>query len=184
MTELKLLANQIGANERTLRRAFNEGTLRAERPTPRKLVLGSDEKQYLRRSWKLLAALREALRTEQNVRFALLFGSAARGDDGEGSDVDLIVELRDSSLVRVVDLGLKLEGALERRVDALTVEEAEASPLLFAEALREGRVIVDREGRWAEMQPKAEQVARRARRHERARGRRALAGVDRLLARS
>ena len=182
MTELGLLANQIGTNERTLRRALNEGTVRAERPTPRKLVLSNGEKQYLRRSWKLLAALREALRTEQNVRLALLFGSAARGDDGEGSDVDLIVELRDSSLVRVVDLGLKLEGLLGRRVDAMTVEDAEAIPLLFSEALREGRVIVDREGRWAEMQPKAEQAARRARRHERARGRRALARIDRLLA--
>lgn len=184
MTELELLANQIGVNERTLRRAFNEGTLRAERPTPRKLKLGAAEKQYLRRSWKLLAALREALRTEQNVRFALLFGSAARGEDTASSDIDLLVEMRDSSLVRVVDLGLKLEGLLGHTVDALTVEDAEASPLLFAEALREGRVIIDREGRWAEMQPEAEKMARRARQHERARGRRALAGVDRLLAES
>jgi predicted nucleotidyltransferase len=184
MTELELLANQIGTNERTLRRAYNEGTLRAERPTPRKLTLGTDEKQYLRRSWKLLAALRAALRTEQNVRFAFLFGSAARGDDSEGSDLDLIVEMRDPSLVRVVDLGMKLEGLLGRRVDVLTVEDAEAIPLLFAEALREGRVIVDREERWAKMQLRAEQAARRAHRHERARGRRALAGVDRLLARS
>jgi predicted nucleotidyltransferase len=182
MTELGLLAEQIGTNERTLRRAFNEGTLRARRPTPRKLVLGTSEKEYLRRSWKLLAALREALRTEQNVRFALLFGSAARGDDSEGSDVDLIVELRDSSLVRVVDLGLKLERLLERRVDAMTIDDAEATPLLFSEALREGRVIVDREGRWAEMRPQAEQAARRARRHERDLGRRAQAGVDRLIA--
>jgi hypothetical protein len=45
-------------------------------------------------------------------------------------------------------------------------------------------VIVDREGRWAEIQPEAEKVARRARRHERARSRRALAAVDRLLAES
>src|ERR1051326_6183850 len=137
MTELEILANQIGASERTLRRAFNEGTLRAERPTPRKLRLGASEKQYLRRSWKLLAAVRAALRTEQNVRFALLFGSAARGDDSEGSEVDLIVEMRHSSLVRVVHLELKLEELLERRVDVLTLEDARANLVLLAEAVAE-----------------------------------------------
>jgi predicted nucleotidyltransferase len=182
MTELELLANQLGANERTLRRAVNEGTLRAERPTPRKLSLGIAEKQYLRRSWKLLAALREALRTEQNVRFALLFGSTARGDDSEGSDVDLIVEMRDSSLVRIVDLELKLEELLGRRVDVLTLEDAGSNPVLLAEALNEGRVIVDREERWAQLSAEAEAMNRRAQRHLRERSRRALAGIDRLLA--
>jgi len=182
MTELELLASQIGANERTLRRALNEGTLRGERPTPRGLKLDPAEKQYLRRSWPLLAALREALRTEQNVRFALLFGSAARGDDSEGSDVDLIVEMRDSSLVRTVDLELKLEQLLERRVDVLTLEDAGTNPVLLAEAVAEGRTIVDRAGRWAELGSEAEAIDRRARRHLRERSRRALVRIDRLLA--
>jgi uncharacterized protein len=182
MAELEYLANQIGTNERTLRRAFNEGTLRAERPTPRKLVLGSGEKQYLRRSWKLLAALREALRTEQNVRFALLFGSAARGDDSEGSDIDLIVEMRNPSPVRIVDLELKLEELLGRRVDVLTLEDAGANPVLLAEATAEGRTIVDREERWAQLSSEAEAMDRRAQRHLRERSRSALAGIDRLLA--
>lgn len=181
MNELQLLAHQIGANERTLRRAFNQGTLRAERPTPRKLKLDAAEKQYLRRRWKLLAILREALRTEQNVRFALLFGSAARGDDNEGSDVDLIVEMRDSSLVRIVDLELKLEELLKRRVDVLTLKDAGANPVLLAEAVAEGRVIVDREERWAQLDSEAEAMNRRARRNLRKRSRRALAGIDRLL---
>lgn len=181
MTELQLLADQIGANERTLRRAFNEGTLRAERRTPRKLTLDAAEKRYLRRSWKLLAALRKALRTEQNVRFALLFGSAARGDDSEGSDVDLIVEMRDSSLVRTVDLELKLEELLGRRVDVLTLEDAGANPVLLAEAVAEGRAIVDREERWAQLGSEAKAMDRRARRHLRKRSRRALAGIDRLI---
>src|SRR5215218_6386416 len=107
MTELEILARQIGANERTLRRAFNEGTLRAERPTPRTLKLGAGEQRYLRRSWGLIASLRAVLRTEQNVRLALLFGSTARGDDDASSDVDLLVEMRDSSLVRIADLVAK-----------------------------------------------------------------------------
>jgi predicted nucleotidyltransferase len=182
MTELGVLAEQVGVSERTLRRAFNEGTLRAERPTPRKLTLGSDEKRYLRRSWKLLAALREALRTEQNVRFALLFGSAARGDDNEGSDVDLIAEMRDPSPVRVVDLELKLERLLGRRVDVLTLEDAGANPVLLAEAVAEGRTIVDREGRWAQLGSGAEAMDSRARRHLQDRSRSALAGINRLFA--
>lgn len=182
MTELQLLARQLGANERTLRRAIAEGTLRAERPTPRKLVLEAAEKQYLRRSWKLLAALREALRTEQNVRFALLYGSAARGDDSAGSDLDLIVEMRDPSSLRVVDLELKLEGLLGRRVDVLTLEDARANPVLIADAVAEGRTIVDREQRWAQLRSEAALMNRRARRHLRERSRRALTGIDRLLA--
>lgn len=182
MTELSQLAHQVGVSERTLRRAVAEGTLRGERSSPRRLKLSALEKEYVLRGWPLLARLRAALRTEHNVRFALLFGSSARGEDDQDSDVDLLVEMRDSSLVRIVDLELKLEALLGREVDVLSVEDAEANPLLFAEALREGRVIVDRKGRWGELQPEAEKAARRARRHERARGRRALAGVDRLLA--
>jgi predicted nucleotidyltransferase len=182
MTELGALAEQVGVSERTLRRAFNEGTLRAERPTPRKLTLGSDEKRYLRRSWKLLAALREALRTEQNVRFALLFGSAARGDDDKGSDLDLIVEMRDPSPVRLVDLELKLERLLGRHVDVLTLEDAGANPVLLAEAVADGRTIVDREGRWARLSSEAKEMDSRARRHLRDRGRNALAEINRLFA--
>ncbi|MGA8746559.1 MAG: nucleotidyltransferase domain-containing protein [Solirubrobacterales bacterium] len=182
MTELELLANQIGASERTLRRAVVEGTLHGERSSPRRIKLSALEKDYVLRRWALLARLRAALRTEHNVRFALLFGSSARGEDTQGSDVDLLVEMRDPSLVRVIDLELKLEGLLEHEVDVLTVADAEASPLLFAEALQEGRVIVDREDRWAKLRLEMEKVARRARRYERGRGRRALAGIDRLLA--
>src|SRR5690349_14644608 len=124
MTELELLASEIGANERTLRRALNQGMLQAERPTPRKLKISAAEKRYLRRSWKLLATLRAVLRTEQNLRFALLFGSVARGDDSAASDIDLLVEMRDPSLARIADLEAKLESLIDRRVDILTLDDA------------------------------------------------------------
>jgi Uri superfamily endonuclease len=45
----------------------------------------------------------------------------------------------------------------------------------------EGRTIVDREERWAQLGSAAEAMERRARRHLRKRGRHALAGIDRLL---
>lgn len=181
MTELELLANQIGTSERTLRRALNEGTLKAQRPSPRKLSIGAAEKQYLRRSWKLLAGLREALRTEHNVRFVLLFGSTARGEDTAGSDVDLLVEMRDPSLARIADLSAKLETLLGRRVDILTLEEAGENAQLLAQALEEGRILIDREGRWPELRDEAEALQRHAREGACRARRRALAGIDRML---
>jgi predicted nucleotidyltransferase len=182
MTELELLASQIGTNERTLRRALNQGTLRAERPTPRKLEISPAEKRYLRRSWKLLSALRAALRTEQNVRFGLLFGSAARGEDSAASDIDLLVEMRDPSLARIADLEAKLEALLGRRVDILTLGDARGGDQLLAQALAEGRVLVDREDRWPQFRREAPALQRRAREGTRRARRRALEGIDRMLA--
>jgi predicted nucleotidyltransferase len=181
MTDLTMLADQIGVNERTLRRALRAGTLRAERPTPRKLAISAAEKRYLLRSWDRIAALRGALRTEGNVRFALLFGSTARGDDGPDSDLDLLVDMRDASLTRVVDLGTKLERLLDRRVDLLTLEAARGNPQLLSEAIDEGRVIVDRVEHWPALQDEAEELRRRARRESGSKRRRALAGIDDML---
>ena len=45
--------------------------------------------------WSLLSALRRALRTEPNVRLAVVYGSFARGDDVSDSDLDLLVSLRE-----------------------------------------------------------------------------------------
>ena len=133
------------------------------------------------RKWPLLGALRAALRTESNVRFALLFGSAARGDDTAGSDIDLLVEMREPSLVRLVDLALKLEGLLGREVDVLALEEAEDDPLLLAEAVREGRVLVDRDGRRPKLEAQAKSAQRQVDLRLRERGQQALRGIERLL---
>ena len=163
MNELTSLADEVGVSERTLRRAVNEGTLRGNRISPRKLKLPVAEKEYVRNHWALLAQLREALRTESNVRFALLFGSTARGDDTEESDVDLLVAMRDSSFMRAIDLALKLEPLLGKEVQVLLLEDAQANPLLLAEAAREGRVIVDRESRWPRFSGERKNFERRAR---------------------
>lgn len=176
-----MLAAEVGANERTLRRAVNQGTLRADRPTPRTLVLPLAERRYVRRSWSLLGALRSALRTEQNVRFALLFGSAATGTDTLVSDIDVMVELRDPSLERVVDLSAKLEAATGRRVDVLRLEDADADPLLLADVVADGRVLVDRETRWPRLLRRETGLRKRGRRQEGDRARAALGGIDRLL---
>src|ERR1700730_1235978 len=128
MTKLELLAGEVGVNERTLRRAISQGALRASRPTPRTLELALAERSYVRRSWPLLSALRAALRTEHNVRFALLFGSAATGADTSRSDVEVLVDLRDPSLERVVDLSTKLTEIMGRPVDVVRLQDAETDP--------------------------------------------------------
>ena len=181
MTELALLADSVGVNERTLRRAVNQGTLRAARPTPRTVRLSLPERRYVRRSWSLLAALRAALRTEQNLRFALLFGSAATGTDTPTSDVDLLVDLEDSSLERVVDLSSKLTAIIGRRVDVVRLQDAQADPSFLADLVAEGRVLVDRENRWHSLRKREARLRRNGRHQEVLRARAALAGIDRLL---
>lgn len=182
MNELRPLAEQIGVSERTLRRAVNQGTLRAKRSGPRKQELALSERVYVRRSWPLISALRTALRTEPNVRFALLFGSVARGTDTPGGDVDVLVDLRDASFERVVDLGTKLTRLVGRPVDVVELKDAEAEPSFLAQVVGDGRVLVDRENLWSGLREREPGLRSRGSRHDARRLDMALAGIDRLLA--
>ena len=182
MTDLALLAREVGVHERTLRRAVAEGSLRAIRPSPRTLDISLSEREYVRRSWKLLSALRAALRTEHNVRFALLFGSVARGTAAPGSDVDVLVALRDPDLERVVELATKLTAATGRRVDVVRLEDAESEPSFLADVIADGRVLVDREGLWPRLRSREPSLRRTGRVRHAERTEAALAGLDRVLA--
>jgi predicted nucleotidyltransferase len=182
MTPLAELAHNLGVNERTLRRAVSQGTLHGNRPSPRKLDLPLSERRYARRAWPLIAALRTVLRTEHNARFALLFGSAARGTVEPDGDVDVLVALRDPRLDRVVALKAKLARTLGRPVDVVRLEDAEADPAFLAAVLHDGRVLVDRERFWPALRERSEQIDEQARRVSAERTRAALAEIDRLLA--
>ena len=77
------------------------------------------------------------------VRRAGLFGSIARGDSGDGSDVDIVVEFSgDKSLMDLAGLKLDAEEKLGRRVDVLTY--ASIHPLLRSRILGEQRGFVIR----------------------------------------
>jgi predicted nucleotidyltransferase len=182
MSSLGLLAEDVGVSERTLRRAVSQGTLHGSWPTPRKLQLPLGEREYVRRSWALIASLRAALRTEQNVRFALLFGSSAVGKDTSSSDVDLLVELRDASLERMVDLATKLTRLVGRSVDVVELHDAEAEPSFLAQAVTDGRVLIDRDDRWPKLRGREHQLRQRGSLDDARRAKRALAGIDQMLA--
>ncbi len=183
MTELALLASEVGVHERTLRRAIAEGSLRGVRSTPRTLDISLSEREYVRRSWKLLSALRAALRTEHNVGFSLLFGSAARGTDAPGSDVDVLVALRDGQLERILELSAKLTAATGRRVDVVRLEDAQTEPSFLAAVIADGRVLVDRDELWPRLRSREPSLRGVSRRTDAQRKAAALAGIDRLLAR-
>jgi predicted nucleotidyltransferase len=129
-----------------------------------------------------MAALRQALRTDQNVRFALLFGSAARGTDTPASDIDVLVELRDPALDRVIDLSEQLTAASGRPVDVVRLGDAENDPSFLADAVTEGRVLVDRDQRWPRLRSRESALRRRGRHDLARRADAALASIDELLA--
>ena len=164
-TALLELAAELKTTDRTLRRALGQGLVNAQRPSPRTVDVSLAERTYLRRTWPLLAGLREALRTEPTVSLAVLFGSRARGNYSARSDVDLLVGLRDEPRPR--QLASRLSQKLGLRVQLVTLEDARKAPLLLREVLREGRVLVDRDRQWRSLLREKEQVERAARREQR-----------------
>jgi predicted nucleotidyltransferase len=168
MTELDLLADDLEVSGRTLRRAAARGAIRVHRPTPNAPVISSHERRYIHSHWQLLDALTRTLRTEKNVRLAVLFGSSARGDDRADSDVDLLVDLADyEHKLPIARLGLKLEEILGRRVQVVALRDAIAAPVLLAEAIRDGRVVIDRDERWVKLRRRERILRRQAREHDR-----------------
>jgi predicted nucleotidyltransferase len=70
------------------------------------------------------------------VKSLALFGSAVRGESGEGSDVDLLVEFsRPVGLFEFIDVKEFLEGILGRPVDLATPDSIH--PRLRERVLRE-----------------------------------------------
>jgi predicted nucleotidyltransferase len=169
MGVLQELAVDLDAQERTLRRAVAQGVVRADRVGPRRLRLTDHEREYLRAHWPLLSALRRALRTEHGVRLAVLYGSIARGDEDDGSDLDLLVKLADDRPGSPYALARRLRKAGENRhVDIARLERVQAgAPLLLERVLDEGRVLIDRDDQWRRLQEQGPQIRARATRAHR-----------------
>jgi len=159
---LRSLARHLDVPERTLRRAATEGLIRGERTGPRRFRTSLREEAYLRAQWPLLRELRGALRTEPNVRLAMLFGSQATGTAGERSDVDLLVALAEPSASRVAEVVGRLERRTGRDVQLVRLQDAEHAPVLMVDALERGRVLVDRDRLWPGLHAEADAWRARA----------------------
>jgi predicted nucleotidyltransferase len=164
-TSLAELADELDTTDRTLRRAVRQGLLHGHRPSPRTLDLSIPERVYVRRAWPLLSSLREALRTEPTVSMAVLFGSRARGDDHPLSDVDLLVRLRRDADPH--ELAARLSGRAGHHVQTVTLDDAREKPVLLDEIIRDGRVLVDRDGAWPALLAERSRIERAARRERR-----------------
>jgi len=77
----------------------------------------------------------ETLRTEYGVRRIGLFGSCVRGEDEEGSDLDVLVEFHEKTFDHYMGLKFFLEDHLGRKV-GLVISES-VKPLLRERILRE-----------------------------------------------
>jgi predicted nucleotidyltransferase len=178
MVELAELARELDIDGRTLRRAVADGAIRCERVSARRQLVSGDERLYVAEHWPLLSAVRRALRTEPNVRLAVLYGSVARGDDGPDSDLDLMVSLNADGADSAVKLAVHIERAIARDVDVARTNRVEVTaPLLLLQAIDEGRVMLDRDGEWTDLTARRGVLARRARRAHEARRRRARASI-------
>ena len=159
------IAVQIGADERTLRRAAERGVVRCRRPGPRSLELAPGELTYLQGHWKLLSSLTRAFRTEPNADLAALYGSAARGSEDAGSDIDILVDFRDNSQSSTAALARRLETHVGVAVDVASLPHVRKnSPLLLLQVIDEGRVLLDRGETWEPLRHSRETIARAARR--------------------
>lgn len=92
-------------------------------------------------------ALRNALRDDDAVSLAYLFGSHTENRAGTASDVDVaVVTTGDGNeLRRVVDLTKTLETALNRSVDVTLIAVRGTDPRLLGQVLRHGECLFARE---------------------------------------
>ncbi|WP_297747752.1 nucleotidyltransferase family protein [uncultured Tessaracoccus sp.] len=66
--------------------------------------------------------IRDAVARRRGTGVVRVFGSVARGDDAEGSDIDLLVEFeKGASLFDQAGLEIDLEELLGRRVDVMSL---------------------------------------------------------------
>jgi predicted nucleotidyltransferase len=94
----------------------------------------------------MMDELRRVLDAEEDIAYALLFGSGGRGALGPGSDVDVAIELRSGARGDPVMLGsltARLESAAARRVDLVLIEDA--PPPLAYRVFRDGVLLLERD---------------------------------------
>lgn len=119
-----------------------------------------------------MAAVQRVLSAEEQVRWAYVFGSVARGTTWR--DVDVAVMFRDGASIGGAAFGglvARLEESLGAKVDLVDLEQAELP--FVGPMLRERKVVVDHEpqarrtweaevtSRWLDFEPSHDEFLRR-----------------------
>ena len=87
-----------------------------------------------------LKMFKESRQTEYSLRSLGIFGSFARGQAQEDSDVDVVFETSEPNLFRTSRMKQELEELLARRVDVVRLRER-MNPRLKQRILREARYV-------------------------------------------
>jgi predicted nucleotidyltransferase len=102
------------------------------------------------------------------VSLAVLFGSAAVGEDEQDSELDILVLLRETDVRRLAALSERITQAVSREVQLMRLADAERSAAQILAVLEQGRVLIDRDDSWGQLQARERKLRRAARREERA----------------
>ena len=95
-------------------------------------------------STEMIETIREYFKT-QPVLKAWIFGSYARGEETEDSDVDILVVFDDSKpvgLMKIANMYVNLKKLLQREIDL--VEEGTLLPFAVESANRDKKLIYER----------------------------------------
>ena len=146
----RALAQRAGVRPETVSRIASRGTCdfvtleRLAQAAGLRLALETSQPQALGQARAEVFRKQSLIRTlalAHGVRTVDLFGSAARGEDGPGSDLDFMVELEPGrSLIDLIGFAEDLQDVLGRKVDAVT--RAAMKPRVLDEARRDAILIV------------------------------------------
>ena len=95
--------------------------------------------EYLQHCIDILTQASQTLRTEYGVESLRVFGSVARGENSEASDVDLLVDMPPKA-IKMVALKHYLQDLLGRGVDVVR-SRSTLDPFLLNEINRDGITI-------------------------------------------
>lgn len=79
---------------------------------------------------------------DYSVKYCILFGSYAKGNATEKSDVDLLIST-DVTGLRFFGLAERLRNSLQKKVDLLNLEQLTNNPILIDEILTDGIKIYE-----------------------------------------
>jgi predicted nucleotidyltransferase len=96
---------------------------------------------------KIQNSFKSILEKDDNVIFALLFGSMARNDMRYGSDIDIAIYFNDSqTLYAIGNLCLKLEEAVNYKTDLVELNKLDkTNPVLAYTIVSEGIIIINKD---------------------------------------